>query len=216
MWDNGDKNGYLNSTNKCVGQINDGILKTIIDDLCDDVSNSTFLEIGTWNGLGSTRLFVSSLTKRTDSWSFYSLEANCDKSNDARKLYQGVKNVYILNEVITHDYSNIHDIFPELLTNSTYNYWNYVDVENLKNCELFLERKELPELFDVVFLDGGEFTTYNEFHILKNKCKYMILDDVNTCKCARIAQEIRDSPNEWKIVLDCPNERQGIMIAKKL
>ena len=216
MWDNGDRAGYLKLSNQNVGQINDGVLKNTIDNLCCDMSNNTFLEIGTWNGLGSTRLFVSSLSKRIDSWNFYSLESNCDKSTDAKKLYEGIKNVHILNEVITQDYSNIYDVFPELLTNSTYKYWNFVDDENLKKCNLFLERKDLPEIFDVVFLDGGEFTTYNEFQILKNKSKYMLLDDVNTCKCAKIAQEIRNSPNEWLIVLDRPTERNGIMLAKKL
>ena len=216
MWDDGDKNGYLKLTKNNIGQINDGVLKNTIEKLCNDNTNLTFLEIGTWNGLGSTKLFVDGLSKRTDSWNFYSLEANIDKSNDARKLYDGLENVHILNEVITHDYSNIHDVFPELITNSTYKYWNYVDDENLKNCNVFLERTDLPKMFDVVFLDGGEFTTYNEFQILKHRSKYILLDDVKTCKCNKIAQEIRNYKDIWQIILDLPNERNGIMLAKKL
>jgi hypothetical protein len=216
MWDKNDRSGYLNASKNNAGQINDGVLGKIIYDLCNDASNVCFLEIGTWNGLGSTRLFVSSLTKRSDNWAFYSLETNADKSSDARKKYNGIKNVHILNEVITKDYSNVTLTFPELVSNETYKYWNYVDEINLMNCPLFLERKELPEKFDVVFLDGGEFTTYNEFHILKSRLKYILLDDVKTHKCAKIAEEIRSLPSEWDVIYDLPNERNGIMLAKKL
>ena len=34
----------------------------------------------------------------------------------------------------------------------------------MKNCKLFLNRPNLPNI-----LDGGEFITYHEFQILKNK-----------------------------------------------
>ena len=63
--------------------------------------------------------------------------------------------------------NEINNIFPELLINKQYSYWNDVDVINMKQCKLFLERKDIPDIFDVIFLDGGEFTTYHEFQKLK-------------------------------------------------
>ena len=186
MWDECDKAAFIIKTAQSIGQIkSDSIIAKSIRKLCLDTNNKTFLEIGTWNGYGSTRIFVESLKDRHDT-RFYSLECNQEKSEFARHLYRNVSNVFILNEVI-----------PVL---------NIVEFENLKKCKLFLER---DENFDVVFLDGGEFTTYYEFQILKNKCTYLLLNDTNTNKCAKIIEEIYRDTDTWNVL---QHERNGMLL----
>ena len=84
----------------------------------------------------------------------------------------------------------------------------------MKKCNLFLNRQNLPEKFDIILLDGGEFTTYYEFQILKNKCKILMLDDINTEKCKLIVEEICSDPT-WKIIKRM-NLRNGYLIAEKI
>ena len=95
-----------------------------------------------------------------------------------------------------------------------YKHWNEVDIINMKKCSLFLNNTNLPNIFDVILLDGGEFTTYYEFQLLKNRCKILMLDDVNVDKCKLIVQELSSDPS-WKIIKQI-NIRNGYLIAEKI
>jgi hypothetical protein len=118
----------------------------LLRNLASNEKYNTFLEIGTWNGLGSTKCFIEGFKFRNTPFIFYSLECNCEKSTFARNLYANIENVNILNEVILNTMpSDMYTIFPELAESSTYQYWNYVDFENMKDKPLFLKRSNLPE-----------------------------------------------------------------------
>ena len=135
----------------------------------------------------------------------------------ARSLYSNLTKVYILNEVLFKtEPKNFYDIFPQCRTNKTYKEWHRVDMENMKQCNLFLERDDLPEVFDVVLLHGGEFTTYFEFQIIKDRCKYLLLDDINVAKCRKIVEEIKSQPEKWEIVEENKTERNGFLVCKNL
>jgi hypothetical protein len=134
---------------------------------------------------------------------------------DAIKLYSDNNKIHILNEVIWNEEpSDFYKIFPQCLSDATYRHWNEVDIINMKKCNLFLNRPNLPSIFDVILLDGGEFTTYYEFQLLKNRCKVIMLDDINVDKCKLIVQEI-ESDKSWKIVKK-ENIRNGFLIAEKI
>jgi hypothetical protein len=210
IWDLGELSGYKQLNAIGAGQINlNSPFGELIKDLSANNENKTFLEVGTWNGLGSTKCFMEGFKDRKE-FTFYSLECNPDKCHDAQKLYQNYPNVHILNEVFYDtEPSNIDEIFPELKSNSDYLKWYRVDIENMKKCDLFLERKNLPEFFDVVLLDGGEFTTYFEFQAVKNKCRVLLLDDTKTNKCRKIVEEIKSDPTNWEILFDRPDDRNG-------
>lgn len=212
MWDNVDKQEFIRLSRMGQGQVQsyDG-LGSWIQKLSLDEKNKTFLEIGTWNGLGSTKIFVDALKQRSSDFTFWSLECNKEKSELARQLYADVPNVNILNETICNgdQPDDFYDIFPECRNNNMFMYWNEVDTANMNQCPNFLNRTELPEVFDVVLLDGGEFTTYYEFQKLKNRCRYLLLDDTNTSKCRKIVQEISD----WNII-SRDNTRNGNLVAQ--
>jgi hypothetical protein len=215
MWENNDKNNYQFHKEQHIGQICNDDFSKDIQQYASDLKFKTFLEIGTWNGLGSTKAFVEGFKNREDSYIFYSLECNKDKWSDAVKLYTGNYRINLLNEVIwneePHDF---YKIFPQCLSDHTYKHWNEVDIINMKRCNVFLNRPNIPEIFDVVLLDGGEFTTYYEFQLLKNRCKILMLDDVSADKCILIVKELASDPT-WKIIKR-GNLRNGYLIAEKI
>jgi hypothetical protein len=215
MWENNDKQNYYYHTNYNIGQICNDVFSNEITKYASNLKYKTFLEIGTWNGLGSTRAFSIGFINRNDNYVFYSLECNKDKCMDAKKLYIDNDKIHILNEVIWNEEPNdFYKIFPQCLTNAMYKHWNEVDIINMKKCDLFLNRPNLPTIFDVILLDGGEFTTYYEFQILKNRCRILMLDDINVDKCKLLVKEIESDPT-WKIIKR-ENTRNGFLIAEKI
>jgi len=217
MWEENDKKGYINANNSLTGQISNGRFSEIIKEFAKNEDYKTFLEVGTWNGMGSTKQFTDELVLRLDDYVFYSLECNIEKSLHARSLYSNLTKVYILNEVLFKtEPENFYDIFPQCRTNKTYKEWHRVDMENMKQCNLFLERDDLPDVFDVILLDGGEFTTYFEFQLIKDRCKYLLLDDINVAKCTKIVEEIKSKPEQWEILEENKTERNGFIVCKNL
>ena len=217
MWDANDKAGFKTGIIEKKGQIQDDEFSKKIREFSKNPKNKSFLEIGTWNGLGSTRQFVIELENRTDNYIFYSLECNKEKSDYAKSLYVKNKKLHILNEVIFNvEPNNFYDIFPQCKENEIYKRWNEIDMVNMKLCTLFLNRPELPIIFDVILLDGGEFTTYFEFQILKHRCKYLMLDDINVSKCELIVKEIESNPDKWNIIEKNTVARNGFMICENL
>lgn len=221
IWDNNDKNHYNNLTNYNVGQITMNCnMGKYLHGVAKDASITSILEVGTWNGRGSTRCIASGLAARDASAPpciFYSLECNPDKCKSAQELYASQPNIHILNEVFLNDQpADIEEIFPELAQNAQYRYWNSVDFDNMKNKPLFLNRSGLPEMFDMVLLDGGEFTTWYEYLAIKDRCKILALDDTNVMKCRRIVQELKAQPERWKILIEDVHERNGNVVAKRI
>jgi hypothetical protein len=215
MWDSNDQQNYNLHNQRNLGQICNDSFSKHIQMYASNLNYKTFLEIGTWNGLGSTKAFATGFNTRTDDYVFYSLECNADKCADAAKLYASNDKIQILNEVIWNEEpADFYEIFPQVLTDSRYKHWNEVDIVNMKQCDLFLNRPNLPEIFDVVLLDGGEFTTYYEFQLLKSRCKVLMLDDINVDKCKRIVQELCADAT-WKIV-HRNRVRNGYLIAEKI
>jgi hypothetical protein len=216
-WDPQDQYGFIYSVHNNIGQIT---LEQQIGKALKDISAlatvKTILEIGTWNGLGSTKCIIEGLkTRDPTSYIFYSLEANSEKCAFAHNLYKNMPSVHILNEVIYNEEpADQYEIFPELKENKTYDYWHRIDMENMQTKPLFLSRTGLPGIFDVLLLDGGEFTTWYEYNALKDRCRILVLDDTNVCKCRRIVDEIKSQPEKWQVILET-NERNGNLIAMR-
>ena len=208
FWDQNDLNGFINCSNSKIGQITfDTELGKKLYDYAQDEKIKTYLEIGTWNGLGSTKCFIEGFKKRKTEFKFYSLECNKGKSDYAKQLYSDIENVFILDQVLLNEIpSNMYEIFPVLLTDENLSYINKLDFQNMADKEIFEEK----EWYDFIFLDGGEFTTWFEYNIIKDKCTILALDDVNTFKCRKIVEELKSS-NHWKVLHES-NERNGTII----
>lgn len=68
--------------------------------------------------------------------------------------------------------------------------------------------------FSNIFLDGGHFSTIQEWNMYKDSIKVIILDDTKTSKTIKILDEIKSS-NKWNIVYESDN-RNGELIAEKI
>jgi len=89
--------------------------------------------------------------------------------------------------------------------------WRDRNIKEYAECEIVLN--ELPEQIDVLFLDGGQFSTREEFKKLKHRTKIVLLDDTTTYKTESIREEIASEYESWEIVLDSIYDRHGIFIA---
>lgn len=72
----------------------------------------------------------------------------------------------------------------------------------------------LPDSIDFLLLDGGEFSTYREWQLLKNRSRFVALDDTQTMKCSLIRQEVLSASN-YKILVDS-DERNGFMFIENI
>jgi hypothetical protein len=215
MWENNDLQNYASCTKQGKGQIDNDVFSEEIAKYASDLRYKTLLEIGTWNGMGSTKAFAQGFSKRSDDYVFYSLECNQEKNRLAAHLYKFNDRMHILNEVLWNEEpADFYTVFPQCLSNRMFKHWNDVDMVNMKRCPLFLNRPEVPARFDVVLLDGGEFTTYYDFQALKGRCKILMLDDVLVDKCKLIVREIESDPS-WRI-LKRGDTRNGFLIAERI
>ena len=79
IWELMDQESYNLLTKNGIGQICNDYFSECIEKYASDCSFKNYLEIGTWNGLGSTKAFNNGFIKRIDDYKFYSLECNKDK-----------------------------------------------------------------------------------------------------------------------------------------
>ena len=218
MWNNNDKNGFINLSKNNIGQIlENSKFAKVITQLCNDKDNKNFLEIGTWNGLGSTKIFVNNLLNRNDDYIFYSLECNKEKSEFAKNLYKAHEKINILNEVIWNkepkNFGNIYNKNKLSPFDGGHYMWNdSPDKMNIENCKVFIERTDLPDTWDVILFDGGTQTTYFDYLLLKDKCKNILLDDINIDEYKIIVNDIEKN-KKFKIIIK-DNERNGFLWAK--
>lgn len=204
-----------------VGQINRGSkLGEIIYNLClqDDVRN--IVEIGTWNGMGSTKCIYDALSEKKE-YLVYSLECNKEFYNICIKNYESLPNLnnfnIVLGTIISPDENidpmyNFDDVFFKEYSRNIQRSWYIQDLENCKNVPNVLNI--IPDVIDLLILDGGEFSSLAEYQKLKDRTTYFILDDTNTIKNNEVSNIIRNDKG-YQVIHDS-NERNGFLVAKKI
>ena len=210
-WDARDHEAYQYETHVMSrGQVTpESALGRFIRTLGSHPNLFRFLEIGTWNGLGSTRCFYDAFESRSDdAFSLDSLESNAEKLSFAQKVYaHRSKHMRFHHRVITHDLPPFETIANDLnivdADKESIGKWHHIDVENALQTPLFLPPfvrndpfPSFDQVYDVILLDGGECSTYYEFRIVKEWTKILLLDDTNTYKCRRVMEELQRDP-EW-------------------
>ena len=194
------------------GQIKyDDTMGKVISQYAQDTRFTNYLEIGTWNGGGSTYCFAKGFENRKTPFYFKTLEINKERYNEAKEKYKDVSYVEIYNGSILKydDLPDINTFFS--LFNINVN-WIKEDIYNLINSDYIELNDNIPE---VVLLDGSEYLTYFEFKQLYSSTKVFILDDINTEKCKKIIEELNTS-DEWKCIFCERNERNGWAAFEKI
>jgi hypothetical protein len=172
------------------------------------LSETNFIvEIGTWNGAGSSKLIakgVSSNSKKSSSCEVLGLEIDMQKARSAKRKLKRFKFFKVLHGRIVEE---ADFDYAELTAGE--NVWIERDLTNLRNSSNVLSF--LPNKIDLLILDGGEFSTYSEFQILQSRItKYVVLDDIFSRKCKKIFEEVKSS-DQFKVIF-LSTERNGTAV----
>lgn len=166
------------------------------------------VEIGTWKGLGSTKLILDSIGDETK---FITIESNLEFYNIAKnnlKEYGNKLNILygtIVSENEIQEYVSDKSLTPQQKG------WLHDDLKNINSCQNVLDK--IPNQIDFLFLDGGEFSTYNEWLKLKSRTKIVALDDITEMKTKQIYDELVSDPNYE--LLSKTNDGNGFCIFLK-
>jgi hypothetical protein len=187
------------------GQINRGSARgEFLYNIAKNNSYHNYIEIGTWNGLGSTKCFKDGFEERDDDWTFHSFESNKNWHDIARghyKQYDDERFQLVWGRVI--DVQDIVSVDEALRVSKSryrchYKNWLQEDVDNYDQCENKIHLLNDTEI-DVVFLDGGEFSTLAEFKVFYKRAKVIILDDIIELKTERIHEKLSSS-HDWYLL----------------
>jgi hypothetical protein len=197
------------------GQIN---LGTTAGDMIFQIAKrsdiNSIVEIGTWNGLGSTMCVIEAI-KESKNKNFTSLELYPEMYELAKQnLGSNLQFVNLLNgriieydEVFWFDHSIINfddDGHARLYYNT--------DLEHLKSANNVLDK--FPEKIDFLILDGGEYTTFPEWQKLKSRTKIVALDDSNILKTSKIREQLIND-DEYIKIFDDLTYRNGFTVFEK-
>jgi hypothetical protein len=191
------------------GQILNGSqFGTWIDKIITDYKPNTIVEIGTWKGLGSTKRIIDSIEKNQMKPTFISLESNLSFYETAkRNLKDKLNEVKLIRgRIVGEEEINLF-LSENKITNQMQD-WLRSDLNDYVSCENVLN--QIPETIDFLLLDGGEFSTYHEWVILKDRTKIVALDDTLTLKCKQIREELLNDEN-YKVIIDS-SDRNGFAI----
>jgi hypothetical protein len=185
------------------------------------------LEIGSWDGEGSTHCFVEAMKLLCGHKKLICLEIDSQKFQVLKNRYKHIDFVYPIqnssisyNEMVFKNFEEIwnspmNKIDKNLSSKELVESWFNKDISLLKN----IEKGSLIDLknyyWDSVLIDGGEFTGYSEFLLLKDKTNVFFLDDVHKAfKCYQIYKELKEN-NNWTLLKENKNTRNGYAIFKK-
>lgn len=183
-----------------------------IEKLIANYKPNTIVEIGTWKGLGSTKRIIDAILSNNLKCNFMSIESNkefYDIAVENLKNYQDIVNLvygHIVDESDVLNYAN------KLNLEEIHKSWLQEDIKNL-----ILSPKIdmiISENIDFLILDGGEFSTYAEWNVLKNKTRFFALDDTRTFKCSEIREEIKQS-SSYRVIVDS-DDRNGFLFGEIL
>jgi tRNA A58 N-methylase Trm61 len=165
------------------------------------------VEIGTWNGAGSSKLIAlgvkSSLVKYGEC-KVISIEIDREKIRTAKKNLKKYDFFTVLHGRVIESEDLDTTNLAGLETS-----WLQQDLANLQDSPNVL--KQLPNKIDLLVLDGGEFSTFAEFKVLGPRVtQYIILDDTFTKKCRKILQVVKNS-KEFEVIFES-SERNGVAV----
>jgi hypothetical protein len=199
------------------GQINmDSNLGREIFEICKDERYINIFETGTWNGEGSTICVMNAIINKKDSV-LYSLEADKSQFNKATEFWSGksTKNkLNLINGVLHTKIADKQHVRQSAETNMLWlecpDEWHkwYDGEKVLLDQTKVIYLSNIKEI-DIIILDGGEFSTEEDFNVLfKKNPRVIILDDCVVYKCREIRQRLLDDIN-WDLYKEDLNDRHG-------
>jgi hypothetical protein len=206
------------------GQINRGsLLGESIYKLTKDPSVKIIVEIGTWNGLGSTKCIYDGIIE-SGKKGFYvlSLECNLSRHIEAKQNLLPLNNFNLVHGTIV----KIEEISSRMSKEKEDILklpWLGEESLHLNNCPYVLD--QIPEKIDLLILDGGEYSSHLEFDKIHKRARFIVLDDTapdlqwignHILKNSEVRKYILSHPEEFKIIEDKPKDRNGFLICERI
>jgi len=195
-----------------MGQINpETQFGAFLKKIAGDPDVHSIVDIGAWNGLGSTRCLMEGVKDRTDVH-VYSYENKKEFWEVASRNWVGNDKVSVIYGRLTDRLMSRNDIETHrnfLTVGEHYKLWYDDDVKCFTNSPLVAP----PDTIDFVVIDGGEFSTQGDWDVVsKYTPKYVALDDTLVIKCSDIEVELDANPAYEKIGVG--TDRNGWAIFK--
>jgi hypothetical protein len=179
--------------------------------ICKKESIKNIVEVGTWNGQGSTVCIMNALMEKNNKSILYSFEADKENYNKAVQFWNNKdtnNRLSLINAVLHRECLEIDEVknmYPNV-NDFVLNF--YLRERELLHINNMFDISSLENI-DVILLDGAEYTTYGDFNVLiKKNPKVIMLDDSNIFKCKQIRTELLNNP-EWKLLKENLNDRHG-------
>jgi hypothetical protein len=186
-----------------VGQINlNSIFSNFIINLIQSNDINSVIETGTWNGCGSTRCLYEGLKTKSNP-KLISFETDYVRYLEAKQLYSPVSWIEIINGSIIKS----EEFISENL-DITHKSWLDEDIYRYQNAS-FIDLAD--QKFDLAFLDSSEFGGFAEFLKIKDRCKYLVIDDTNILKHRQTREYCI---NNYTCLADDLNDRNGWAVFK--
>jgi len=175
-------------------------------------SVNSIVEIGTWNGKGSSKAIVRGVMLKSKPKRLPVTVCGYEINPEMAKSASKVLRRFTFFKVIYGSVINIQDLDRNNL-GETEKIWLEQDVAWMKNAPNVYST--VPECIDLLILDGGEFSTFAEFRLLNERVTdWIILDDTNTRKCAEILRLVKDE-KRFQVIYES-DERHGTAVLKRL
>ena len=153
-------------------------------------SAPVIIEVGSGSGLGSTACLVRGLQKEGR---LYAIEAARERADACRANHSHDSRVHVLHGVVSRDALMTrgqvltHALFPAI--EGHYDQCYAKEAADYDSAPHVLDR--LPKQCDMLVLDGGEFSSWGDWSVLKDtRPTWVALDDVNVIKTSSIADEL--------------------------
>lgn len=178
------------------------------------------LEIGSMDGLGSTQVFIEALRHAGDP-RLVCLETDPERFRHLAWVVREHAWVVPLRQPSISAASLTPRDFDRDVWESPHNHLRYPrdlvatwwdeTLDQMRSGEAgFLETNF--DTFDVILIDGGEFTGYDDYRLAKGRCRCLMLDDVHHAyKCARAHAELA-ADSAWRLHWQSPHVRNGASI----
>ena len=203
------KNKLKNSS----GQMKDDRLKNKLFELISSYEVNNIVEIGTWNGLGSTTMLLNLVKDSNKNINFYSIESDLLCFKAAKKNLK--KNLGKVNLILgrVHDLDDLNYVNKDVIFDFGYGEKEYEwFVQDLRRYEKIENvSSQIPNNIDLLLLDGGEFSGYADFLSLYMRSKFIVLDDCGSFKQHNVLSFIQENNNNFELIYDSEN-RGGVKI----
>lgn len=200
-----------------LGQIhkNTALGKALIQLIVSDLSITRVVDVGCWNGLGTTLCVMEAMMMRKKALSCVAIESNramWEKAVNNWKFKVAPEHLQIAygrfgSTVMSRSEIENHPLFSKVKDH--YSLWYDQDIKDYTTCRTIQVQGEV----DLVILDGGEFCGKGDLETaLKLNPTYLVLDDVEVMKNCENA--IALGKMGWEMIFHS-RERNGSVIFKR-